>query len=94
MPGTEPPWPNDTRLAVSFSLMFEAGGQLHLQGGTRDDHGLFVRRRHDDRACLWRGDRRLLGYQFQKSWTSWARASKCSSGWETETRISSCCERR
>jgi Polysaccharide deacetylase len=27
MPGTEPFWPNDARLAVSFSLMFEAGGQ-------------------------------------------------------------------
>jgi len=27
MPATEPFWPNDARLAVSFSLMFEAGGQ-------------------------------------------------------------------
>jgi peptidoglycan/xylan/chitin deacetylase (PgdA/CDA1 family) len=27
MPATEPFWPNNARLAVSFSLMFEAGGQ-------------------------------------------------------------------
>jgi hypothetical protein len=27
MPATEPFWPDDARLAVSFSLMFEAGGQ-------------------------------------------------------------------
>lgn len=27
MSATEPFWPNNARLAVSFSLMFEAGGQ-------------------------------------------------------------------
>ena len=30
------------------------------QGGFRYDLGLFVRRKHDDGACLRRGDRRLL----------------------------------
>jgi hypothetical protein len=36
MPG-EPFWPNDARLAVSFSLMFEAGGQpISGAGGGSD----------------------------------------------------------
>ena len=30
MAATEPFWPNNARLAVSFSLMFEAGGQPDL----------------------------------------------------------------
>jgi len=33
MPTTEPFWPNEARLAVGFSLMFEAGGQPILGSG-------------------------------------------------------------